>query len=153
MRYLADREESLMTTEALPVRSTDPDTSREAASIAMGRAGTIRPIVLALVREHGPLTHDELIGQYHRLMIIDPKTPKASESGLRTRLSELVRRGLIREDATRGKSLFGNTAKRWVAVDPAELIAAGDSTADTATNADSPVDEQQQNSDDAAESD
>lgn len=107
-----------MAQATLPVRSDDPETSHAAAArAAVGASKAARPVVLALVREHGPLTHDELICQYHRLLIIEPHTPRASESGIRTRLKELVRAGLIAQDPEEGISLFGNRAKRWIAVE------------------------------------
>lgn len=110
-----------MSQATLPVRNDDPETSYAAAVRAAVRAAVgaskVRPVVLALVREHGPLTHDELIGQYHRLLIIEPDTPRASESCIRTRRKELVRAGLIAQDPEEGISLFGNRAKRWIAVE------------------------------------
>ncbi|WP_026820019.1 hypothetical protein [Arthrobacter castelli] len=106
-----------MSSITLPVRADDPDISYEAAEKAAFGASKIRPIVLALVREHGPLTHDEFIGQYNRLVIMETDTARASDSGVRTRLHELVRAGLIIQDPEKGKSKFGNNAKRWIAVD------------------------------------
>lgn len=76
-------------------------------------ASRVRPVVLELVREHGPITHDELIGLYHRQIVLDQTTPKASESGIRTRLRELVQAGLVVRDTEEGRSTFGNRAKRW----------------------------------------
>lgn len=105
-----------MSQATLPVRHTDPDTSYEAAVKAAVGASKVRPVVLEIVREHGPLTHDEVIGHYNRLLVINPDTPRASESGIRTRLTELRKRGLIAEDPERGHSKFGNSAKRWIAV-------------------------------------
>lgn len=102
----------------LAVRADDPDTSYEAAMKAALGASKVRPVVLELVREHGPLTHDELISWYRRLLAFEEGTPRASDSGIRTRLRELVKAGLIVEDAEEGHSLFGNRAKRWIAVDP-----------------------------------
>lgn len=102
----------------LAVRADDPDTSYEAAMKAALGASKVRPVVLDLVREDGPLTHDELINWYRRLLAFEEGTPRASDSGIRTRLRELVKAGLIVEDAEEGHSLFGNRAKRWIAVDP-----------------------------------
>lgn len=105
----------------LAVRADDPDTSYEAAMKAALDASKVRPVVLELVREHGPLTHYELINWYRRLLAFEESTPRASDSGIRTRLRELVKAGLIVEDAEEGHSLFGNRAKRWIAVDPNAL--------------------------------
>lgn len=106
-----------MANSTITARSTDPDTSHEAAVKATGRAPVIRDVVIRLVRELGPLTHDELIGQYRRLMILEPDTPRASDQGIRTRLSELCKSGLITIDSQEGLSNYGNRAKKWVAVE------------------------------------
>lgn len=98
-------------------RSTDPDTSRAAGRAAAEHAPVVRDVVARLVGLYGPLTHDELIDRYHRLMVVDPATPRASDSGIRTRLSELVRAGLVAVDGTEGVSAFGNRAKRWALTD------------------------------------
>lgn len=129
-----------MSHATLPVRAGDPETSVHAAIKAALGASNIRPVVLDIVREHGPLTHDEVIGQYNRRLVMDPDTPRSSESGIRTRLRELRDRGLIAEDESQGHSKFGNPAKQWVAVDPAELIfiySADDDSQSDETNSDS----------------
>lgn len=107
-----------MSQSTLPTRSTDPDTSHAAAKKAAHKAPIIRDVVLEIVQEQGPMTHDELIGAYNMRVVMDPDTPRASESGIRTRLSELKRARLVIQDAEDGLSNFGNVAKRWVAVDP-----------------------------------
>lgn len=100
---------------ALPVRDDDPDTSAAAALKAVLGASKVRPIVLALIRQYGPCTHDELIEHYTELVRQNPNIPRASHSGIRTRLRELVQGGLVTQDDTPGVSNFGNTAKRWIA--------------------------------------
>lgn len=106
-----------MSDATLPVRATDPDTSVAAAAKATAKAATIRPIVLELVREHGPVTHEELIGHYQFLIITKPGTPRASESGIRTRLNELVKRGLVTRTNEESHSRYGNRAKLWISTD------------------------------------
>lgn len=106
-----------MAPTTLPVRPGHPDTSHEAAATAAERAPVIRDVVLRLMQEHGPMTHDEVIAEYRSLLLAEPDTPRASDSGIRTRLSELVRRGLVTSDETKGFSNFGNSATRWVAVE------------------------------------
>lgn len=102
----------------LPVRSSDPDTSEAAAEQATKRAPVIRDVVLAIIQDEGPLTHDQLIAEYHTRVVMDPDTPRASDSGIRARLSELKHSGLVVQDEEEGRSSFGNRAKRWIAVDP-----------------------------------
>lgn len=105
-----------MSQSTLPVRNTDPDTSHEAAEKAAVGASKIRPVILEILREAGPMTHDELIAAYRAKVIAQPWTPKASDSGIRTRLKELAAAGVAAEDDEKGQSTFGNSAKRWKAV-------------------------------------
>lgn len=112
-----------MTRSTTPVRTSDPETSYAAAVKAAEGAPKIRHVVRALVEEFGPLTQDELIGQYRKLEIFAPLTPKASDSGIRTRLSELRHQGDIVQDEEEGLSRFGNRAKRWITTEHAQLNA------------------------------
>ncbi|WP_394941168.1 hypothetical protein [Psychromicrobium sp. YIM B11713] len=121
---------------SLAVRADDPDTSYEAAMKAALGASKVRPVVLKLVREHGPLTHDELINRYRCLLAFEEGTPRASDSGIRTRLRELVKAGLIVEDAEEGESLFGNRAKRWVSIDMLEGLISDDGYDENETGVD-----------------
>lgn len=105
-----------MSSPTLPVRHTDPDTSREAAEKAAFGSSKVRPVVLQILREAGPMTHDELIAAYHAKVIAEPWTKRASDSGIRTRLKELAEAGVVAEDEAMGQSAFGNSAKRWKAV-------------------------------------
>lgn len=104
---------------SLPVRTHDPDTSVEAAERAVMKGSKIRPIIFSLVREHGPITHDELTDLY-RDGVRDRGFPMASDSGIRTRLSELVAGGLVTKLPERGRSRFGNPALLWVVADPSD---------------------------------
>lgn len=107
-----------MTQSTLPVRSGDPDTYYPAAVKAALGASRVRPVVLDIVRDHGPLTHDEIIRAYHMMVVMEPETPRSSESGIRTRLKELAHQGLVAVDEEEGVSSFGNAAKKWIAVNP-----------------------------------
>lgn len=107
-----------MSQSTLPVRTGDPSTSYEAALKAAMGSSRVRPVVLDLVKEYGPLTHDELIAAYNMKVVVEPGTPRSSESGIRTRLKELQHQGFVAPDDELGHSKFGNSAKRWVAVDP-----------------------------------
>ena len=111
-----------MSQSILPVRASDPGTSWAAAMKAVLASSKIRPVVLEVITEHGPLTHDELIAAYHHRVVMDPDTRRASESAIRTRLKELVRDGVVVEAADKGLSNFGNAAKRWVAVEPNDAV-------------------------------
>lgn len=115
-----------MTQLALPVRGTDPDTSYEAAVKAVAHASKYRPIVLAIVEEHGPLTLDELIGHFRYREVMDGSTPHASDSGIRTRLSELRRMRLVVRHPENGVSALGNSAKRWMVVPADDFVTTPD---------------------------
>ncbi|MFI9629247.1 hypothetical protein [Streptomyces sp. NPDC052042] len=107
-----------MSPSALPVRTDDSDTSYATTVKATLGASRVRPVVLDLVRENEPLTHDELIAAYNMKVVMEPDTPRSSESGIRTRLKELAHQGLVALHDEKGVSRFGNAAKKWVAVDP-----------------------------------
>lgn len=102
-----------MTTVDITSRRGDPVTSRETGHKAARHAPTVRATVLEIMGESSPLTHDELISTYHTRIMTDSTTPLASESGIRTRLSELAHAGLVEADETMGVSTFGNRARRW----------------------------------------
>lgn len=104
------------------VRTTDPETSYQAALKAGLGASRIRPVVLEILRERGAMTHDEIISAYHMRMVAEPDTPRSSESGLRTRVKELVAAGLVRRSAEKSTSSFGNPAMAWEAIDRDEVI-------------------------------
>lgn len=89
-------------------------TSLEAGRDAIARAPIVRDVVLRLLASRGePVTHQELIGDYHRLMILEPDTPNASDSGIRTRVSELVAVGLVEAVDKEGRSSAGKRSIRW----------------------------------------
>lgn len=97
----------------LPVRNTDPDTSRDAARKATRRRLTVRNAVYGTLTLDGPLTLDDLIYRY-RWHATTLGWPAASESSIRTRCSELVRDGLVEVVPDReGQSVNGNRAKLW----------------------------------------
>lgn len=89
-------------------RSSDPDTSLEAAEKAVTNAGTIRHRVLECLRI-GPMTDDELIAWFREHEL------KGSPSGVRTRRKELESDGLVHRHPVDGKSLNGGRAARWYA--------------------------------------
>ncbi|MDU7718321.1 MAG: hypothetical protein E7J90_08810 [Cutibacterium avidum] len=89
-------------------------TSLEAGRDAIARAPIVRDVVLRLLASRGePMTHQELIGDYRRLMILEPDTPNASDSGIRTRVSELVAAGLVEAVDKEGRSSTGKRSIRW----------------------------------------
>ncbi|MEH1588002.1 hypothetical protein [Cutibacterium avidum] len=90
-------------------------TSLEAGRDAIARAPIVRDVVLRLLASRNePVTHQEIIGDYRRLMILEPDTPNASDSGIRTRVSELVAVGLVEAADEEGRSSAGKRSIRWV---------------------------------------
>lgn len=123
------------------VRAGDPITSFEAAEkAALGRSA-VRAVVLQILRADGPMTHDEMNQAYRHLVIVDTSVPRASDSGLRTRLRELVDAGLVAaHPAEFSTSKFGNRAKLWCAVEPDGTLKGVDPNALPAVLADIPQD-------------
>lgn len=82
-------------------RSTDPQTSKEAAKVVS--RGKVREEILSLL-EKGSLTDQQIIA---RLGV------KASESGVRTRRSELVKAGLVYDTGERRLTDTGRRSIAW----------------------------------------
>ena len=95
------------------VRPADPATSHAAAA-AVTRANVteVKAAVLALFRRHGPMAYHEWIPKYFRLAA-EHEAPAHSESGLRTRRSELVQDGLLRDSHRTTPTLGGHQAVVW----------------------------------------
>lgn len=106
-----------MTTMTLPARATDPATSHEAAAKAIVGRPRVRDAVWHVLKEDGPMTHDDLIAAYNQRAMQIAGWPMASASSIRTRCSELVRDGLVEQvPDLAGASRMGNRALVWRAV-------------------------------------
>jgi hypothetical protein len=88
---------------ARAVRRTDPATSQRAA-----RAPSCEPLVLAMFRQHGPMTDDEVCA---RLPDLHPPTVKSARSRL------AVHQGLLFDTGVRRPSLRGAPMFVWAAVE------------------------------------
>lgn len=62
------------------------------------------------------MTHGDLIAEHRRRQVVDG-WPMASDSGIRSRCSELVRLGYAREYDRNGVTMSGQFSIRWVATD------------------------------------
>jgi hypothetical protein len=90
-------------------RSTDPDTSHEAArSIGSLRLNEVREAILALLRVR-PLADWMLVEFYS----MDASLPKQSPQSIRSRRADLVRMGLIVEDGTAPHPETGRRHTLW----------------------------------------
>ncbi len=96
-------------------RKGDPDTSLAAAESVTGITEK-QQAVLELLRRLGPLP-DELMVVGYVDRVVHGNLPPQSKSGLRTRRSELVRRGLVKDTGERRRLVSGRMAIVWEAVD------------------------------------
>lgn len=106
---LIAREEA-ETQDRAHARRTDPGTSHAAA--ASVRELTAKQIAVREVfRQHGSMTDEELIDRYSEPSSVRIAWPVQSESGLRTRRSELVRRGELQDT---GEKLVMSTGRKAI---------------------------------------
>jgi len=86
--------------DAPRARNTDPSTSHEAAAKVAKRAPTIRTAVLDTLRLYFPrperFTLEEVVAVYRR-RVERGAAPRTTDSSVRTRVSELVTLGEVRD--------------------------------------------------------
>ena len=92
-------------------RSTDPQTSHDAAKKVRG-VSAVHSTILMILWQRGPLT-DPQIAEYYYERVADGSAPMHSESGLRTRRKELVDMGKISPAAWKEKLSTGRYATVW----------------------------------------
>ena len=88
-------------------RTTDPTTSHNAEKSVTGLADSYR-IILGLFRSYGPMNDESLIEHWRRL-----SSKKASDSGIRSRRSELAATGLVVDTGDRKKMASGRMSIVW----------------------------------------
>lgn len=88
-------------------RTKDPVTSYEAAASVTGLAGSYA-IILQLFREYGPMNDEALIRAWRY-----ENKKYASDSGIRSRRSELVATGKIIDTGERMKMASGRNSIIW----------------------------------------
>lgn len=93
--------------EGAIARRTDPDTSHEAARTVDSLRAKQR-YVLATLRHYGPATFDDLIADYRAHGF-----PRQSDSGIRTRVSELREAGFVEDTGERRTLPSGRRAIVW----------------------------------------
>lgn len=97
-------------------RRTDPETSHAAArSIRAEQLRKSQEAVLAVFHAQGAMTDVELVN-YYRKRADFARLPQQSESGIRTRRSELVAAGRVEDSGQRVKLPSGRNAIVWKAV-------------------------------------
>ena len=103
-----------------PPRATHPVTSRRAMdSVTLETAWAIhRWIIERLTPALDGLTHEQLWRLWLDSRLEDPAgTPRASQSGLRTRVSELVRGGVVQDSGRTRTMTTGRQAIVWELAD------------------------------------
>ena len=88
-------------------RTLDPSTSHEAEALVTGLAETYR-IILNALRTSGPMNDTELIAYFRR-----SASKKASDSGIRSRRSELTAQGLLVDTGDRKRMESGRMSIVW----------------------------------------
>jgi hypothetical protein len=88
-------------------RTLDPSTSHEAEKSVSGLAESYR-IILGLLREHGPMNDEQLINAWRKY-----SHKYASDSGIRSRRSELVATQLVVDTGDRIKMTSGRMSIVW----------------------------------------
>ena len=97
-----------------PARATHPHTSRKAMdSINRETAWAIHNWIIDTLTDQGGLTHEQLWNRHQLHRGRDHETPKSSQSGLRTRVSELVRGGVIQDSGRTRTMTTGRQAIVW----------------------------------------
>lgn len=100
-------------------RPSDPETSHVAADgISPDDLRQSQVQVLLLFREEGPFTDERLVE------LCRERGVKQSPSGLRTRRSELVDKGLLEDSGDRQETMFGNPAIVWRTTKGGRFLAA-----------------------------
>jgi hypothetical protein len=93
----------------MKARKSDPVTSHEAADSVKNLTATKEGILIALGSRS--MSDSQIAWEYNR-SVLSNKAPMASESGLRSRRSELVADGLVEADGF-GKTPFGRRTILW----------------------------------------
>jgi hypothetical protein len=96
-----------------PPRATHPDTSRKAmTAVNRDNAWAIHEwVILALGMSLNGLTHEQMWNRYQADITSDK--PRTSQSGLRTRVSELVRGGIVADSGRTRTMSTGRQAIVW----------------------------------------
>lgn len=94
-------------------RDPFPEGSREAYEQATPELHETAARVLAIITEHGAMTHE----QAHKLYMSAGYPPK-SRQRINTVVSELRDAGLVEQSPVWGQSALGNRSARWQAVTP-----------------------------------
>lgn len=73
----------------------------------------VQAVILGILAEQGPQTHDALNDLYAERARKHETVPRVTEQSVRSRTADLVRRGLVRPAMEPGISRNGHKATRW----------------------------------------
>ena len=90
-------------------RHDGPETSRDAAA-RVSKASECYAGIVAVLRSHGPLNHDEVSQRYH-------EAGYPPQQRIPTRLAEAERLGMVRRLTETRPTRWGREAALWEAVD------------------------------------
>lgn len=107
-----------MTEPHMLARTSDPDTSQDAAAVAAlsPQSRDIKSAILHALRRHGPRTAFEL----RELYLVDGIGPACQPNTINRRVSDLANIGLVVDTGTRRKTPDNRSAIVWRVVSPAE---------------------------------
>lgn len=93
-------------------RRSDPRTSKDAAA-SVRRIRESQADVLTIIRRYGPVSDEDLIRQYRNFDRDKGMLIIQSDSGIRTRRSELVRLGAVVDSGLRGRTASNRQTVLW----------------------------------------
>lgn len=93
-------------------RNTDPRTSILAAESSTALQQTKTQLAIMAILEHGDATDTEIIRTYQDLVEFGD-APQASDSGIRSRRSELVKAGKVEDSGLRRRTPAGRLTIVW----------------------------------------
>lgn len=96
-------------------RNRDPRTSHDAAkTVTASKTSRMRAAIAKLLHHYGPMTDEVLLRRYAELVSKNPTAGlNASDSSVRTRRSELVEMGIVRDSGRRDLTSSGSLATVW----------------------------------------
>lgn len=99
--------------QAPVARTTDPETSKDAAaSLSRDKIRETQANILEVLERYGPSCDEEIAIYFQQLASLQD-WPRQSPSGLRSRRAELVSAGLVKDSGERTKTASGRQTIVW----------------------------------------
>ncbi len=91
-----------------------PDHSFDAyASQTEAGMGVVKAVIVTLLRNHGPLTDEQLVDRFEAYAWLHQSVPSVAASSIRTRRHELEIAGVVRALDEVGRTKRGSACKVW----------------------------------------